>query len=441
MSFRQNPSLKRGMIPAAALATLSLTAWAVEPTRSDSTWPQWRGVSQDGVAIAGEYPMRWSEASVAFKAPVAGLGGSTPVVAGDRAYLTSGVDGQNTLMALSIEDGNVEWQLELGDDKGNKHRKGSGSNPSPVTDGEHVVAYYRSGDLACVSADGRKQWHINLQKEFGEDTLWWDLGSSPLLVDGMVVIAVMQTGPSYVVAYDMESGKQVWKTDRQLNAPEEAAQSYATPLAVTVNGESCIAVMGADHLTLHHASDGKTIGTLGGFNPNGERFFRSIASPVAAANLIVCPYARGATVTVVDMEQLAAGAVTEAIVWFRDDLGSDVPTPTIHGDTVIFVEDGKPAKGSVIGVSIQTGETQWTVEQPRSRHGYSSSPLVADDRVYVTGEDGRVCVIGPLSSANPELLATNDLDDDDLYTVASPVPVDGGFLLRTRHFLYRINAR
>ena len=441
MSLRRNQSTAHWMIMAMALPTFSLTTMAVEPTRSESSWPQWRGSAQDGVAVSGEYPMRWSEATAAFKATVPGLGGSTPVVAGDQVFLTSGVDGKNTLMAMGMEDGSLAWRLELGSDKGNKHRKGSGSNPSPVTDGKNVVAYYRSGDLACVSTDGKKKWHVNLQEEFGEDTLWWDLGSSPLLLDGMVIVAVMQTGPSYVVAYEIESGKQVWKTERQLDAPEEAAQSYATPLAVTINGESCIAVMGADHLTLHKASDGQTMGTLGGFNPDGERFFRSISSPVASGNLIVCPYARGNTVTVVDMAKLASGAGSDSIVWFRDDLGSDVPTPTIHGDTVIFVEDGKPDKGAVMGVSLQTGETQWSIAQPRSRHGYSSSPVVAGDHVYVTGEDGRVCVIGPLSSEKPALVETNDIDDTDLYTVASPVPVENGFLLRTRHFLYRIDAR
>jgi outer membrane protein assembly factor BamB len=413
-------------------------------TTASDLWPQWRGVSQNGAAVGEEFPIRWSESSgIAWKTELPGNGGSTPVIRGTTAYLTSGVDGENMLLAFNIEDGSLKWQTALGSDRGNKHRKGSGSNPSAVIDGDSIFAYFRSGDLACVDSEGNVRWKTNLQDRYGGDTLWWDLGSSPLLTKTAIVVAVMQTGPSYLVAFEKESGQQLWISDRSLGAPEEAAQCYSTPLAVTVNGQDAVAVMGADHLTLHHAADGSELGRLGGFNPDGEKFFRSISSPVAEEKFVVCPYARGATVTGVNMNQLADGKGEDAIAWFRDDLGSDVPTPAALEGRVYVVGDGKRAKGKISCLDIETGRTIWTQQLPKSRGSisFSSSPLVAGNHLYVTQENATTFVIGPLSDPEPEIVSENRIEDDDLYTVASLVPVGDTLLLRSRHHLYRITGQ
>jgi outer membrane protein assembly factor BamB len=424
--------------------TVSALGWASRvaaesPTGVGKTWSQWRGADQNGVAPGNSYPTEWSEEQgIAWKIAVPGSGGSTPVVDETTAYLTSGSADQNWLRAYNLSDGTLKWEVALGKDRGGKHAKGSGSNPSPVIDGDAIYAYYRSGDLACVGADGKVRWQTNLQAKYGEDSLWWDLGSSPTLTENAVVIAVMQTGPSYLVAYDKQSGSELWKTDRMLDAPEEAAQSYSTPLAVTVDGKSAIAVMGADHLTIHDAASGRELGTLGGFNPAGEKYYRSISSPVALGNVIVCPYARGGTLTAVDMTQLVAGKGKEAIVWFRDDLGSDVPTPAANDGRVYVVGDGNQAKGTISCLDIQTGNTIWSVQLTKSRIGYSSSPLLAGDQLYVTQEDATTHVIGPLSAKQPEVLSVNTNGDTEQFTVASPIPVDDSLLLRSRHHLYRI---
>ena len=423
-------------------ASFSYILWAVVATVPTSllakdSWPQWRGAAQNGVAIGERFPIRWSEGSgIAFEVELPGNGGSTPVIDAGTAYLTSGVDGKNMLLAFSTDDGALQWQTALGADRGNKHRKGSGSNPSPVIDGDSIFAYFRSGNLACVDREGNVRWETNLQDRYGEDTLWWDLGSSPILTKDAIVVAVMQSGPSYLVAFDKNSGDEIWKTDRMLDAPEEAAQSYATPLAVQIGGQDAIAVMGADHLTLHRASDGRELGRLGGFNPAGDRFFRSISSPVAEGNLIVCPYARGGTLTAVRMDQLAAGKGKDAIAWVRDDLGSDVPTPAALQGRIYVV--GDKAKGMISCLDIETGKTLWQQQLPKSRIGYSSSPLVAGNHLYVTQEDGTTYVIGPLDQPQPQVVSVNQVGDQEPFTVASPVPVGDSLLLRSRHHLYRI---
>lgn len=408
-----------------------------------ASWPQWRGPQQDGAVAGNHYPLKWSEESgIDWKTKLPGLGGSTPVVAGSTAYLTAGIEGKNSLLAIDTGSGELRWTVELGADTGGKHRKGSGSNPSAVVDAGHVYAYFRSGDLGCVDVQGNVRWQVNLQEKFGEDTLWWDLGSSPLLTDQAVIVAVMQTGPSYLVAFDKQTGDVLWKQDRMLAAPEEAAQSYSTPLAVTVGEQALIAVMGADHLTLHDLQTGAELARLGGFNPTGHKYFRSISSPVADAGIIVCPYARGETLTAVRVSDLLAGKGSDSIAWFRDDLGSDVPTPAAAEGRLYVVGDSNQTKGVVSCLDIQTGNTVWDVELPKSRLSFTSSPLLAGGQLYVTGEDGTTHVIGPIPSAAPERIASNSLADDEPYTVASPIPLeDGSLLLRTRGFLYRIAAR
>lgn len=398
-------------------------------------WSQWRGSDQKGVAPGSSFPTTWNEQDgIVWRVNVPGAGGSTPVVSGGRAYLTTGSEGQNLLLCFAVATGKRLWSATIGSDRGAKHRKGSGANPSAVTDGQLTFAYFRSGDIAAVDAQGKTRWQKNLQEEFGEDTLWWDLGSSPLLTENAVIVAVMQTGPSYLVALDKQSGDVLWQTERILDAPEEAAQSYSTPLAATVDGKKIIAVMGADHLTLHSQDDGKELARLGGFNPKGEKFFRSIASPVISGDIIVCPYSRGSTLTGVKMSALLAGQGDKAIAWMRDDIGSDVPTPASAEGRVYVCGD----KGTVTAIVAETGETIWDLSLPQSRHAFSSSPLVAGDALYVTRENAATYVIGPLSGNKPALVATNELADDQPYTVASLVAVDGGFLLRTKTKLYRI---
>ena len=426
-----------------AAVSAALLVASARPAASETTaWPQWRGASQNGVANGEKFPLRWSEGTgIAWKIDLPGRGGSTPVVQGQTAYLTAGVDDVNKLIAIDLSSGSVKWQASLGDDRGGKHRKGSGSNPSAVVDGNLIYAYFRSGDLGCVDSEGNVKWHTNLQDKYGEDSLWWDLGSSPLLTDQAIVIVVMQTGPSYLAAFDKQSGDELWKVDRMLDAPEEAAQSYTTPLNVKVNGRAAIAVMGADHLTLHQADSGSELARLGGFNPEGEKYFRSIASPVAQGDIIVCPYARGSTLTAVRLSDLVAGKGRDAIAWFHDDNSADVPTPAAHQEKVYVLGDGKRNRGVISCLDMKSGKQLWTVSLEKSRQGFSSSPLIAADHLYATQEDGTTYVVGPLSSDQPQVVATNKIADVEPFTVASLVPVENDLLLRSRNRLYRISGQ
>ena len=422
----------------APLFALLLAALAPQaPVRSEN-WPNWRGPALDGVAAGTGYATTWSpEAHVAWKVTLPGLGASTPAVWGDSIVLTCAIDGKDAAICFD-RSGKEIWRRTLGAEKAGKHAKATGCNPSPVTDGEHVWVYFKSGELAALDlATGAVAWRENLQERFGEDTLWWDLGTSPVLTTDAVVVAVMQTGPSYLAAFGRTDGKLQWKHDRNLDAPEEAAQSYSTPLVVKGEekfGEPAevIFVLGADHVTAHDAADGRELWRVGGLNPAGEKYFRSIASPVVADDLVIAPYARGSTLTAV--KRGGKGDVTKShVAWARKDLGADVPTPAFQDGKLVVCTD----QGKVACLDAPTGKTLWEGELAKNRHAYSASPVLVDGKILVTREDGQSAVLaGPAAAVSRfEVVGEGSVGE---MTVATPVCVDGEIFLRTHDSLWCI---
>ena len=415
---------------ASSLALLS-------PVRSEN-WPNWRGPALDGVAAGTGFATSWSpEAHVAWKVTLPGLGASTPAVWGDSIVLTCAIDGKDAAICFD-RVGKERWRRSLGPEKPGKHAKATGCNPSPVTDGKHVWVYFKSGELAALDlATGVVAWRENLQERFGEDTLWWDLGTSPVLTRDAVVVAVMQTGPSYLAAFGRTDGKLLWKHDRNLDAPEEAAQSYSTPLVVKGEekfGEPAevMFVLGADHVTAHAAADGRELWRVGGLNPAGEKYFRSIASPVVADDLVIAPYARGSTLTAV--KRGGQGDVTTShVAWARKDLGADVPTPAFQDGKLVVCTD----QGKVACLDAPTGKTMWEVELPKNRHAYSASPVLLEGKILVTREDGQSALLaGPADGTGRfEVVGEGSVGE---MTVATPVCVDGRIFLRTHNSLWCI---
>ena len=232
-----------------------------------------------------------------------------------------------------------------------------------------------------------------------------------------------------------------------LDAPEEAAQSYSTPAVVAgdaAKGEPAemLVVLGADHVTAHDAANGKEIWRVGGLNPTGHKYFRSIASPVVAGDFVIAPYARGETITAI--RRGGTGDVTAShVAWVRTDLGADVPTPAVHDGRILVCTD----KGKLECVDAATGKTLVKTELPKNRSAYSASPVIVDGRVIVTREDGESSVLALPSQLNPR--AASGADDFKLLgqgvvdemTVATPVCVDGRIFLRTHDSLWCLGEK
>ncbi len=398
-------------------------------------WPGWRGPHGNGQADGAGYATEWSAVkNIVWKFELTGRGASTPAVTGDRIFVTTTSDGQNVVQCLGM-DGKSQWSKTLGTAVDGKPGKdGTGANPSVTTDGQFVFAYFKSGDFGCFTVEGEQKWHHNLQKMYGEDTLWWDLGTSPVLTKDAVVIACMHSGPSYVAAFAKATGEIVWKQDRDLGAPEEAAQSYATPIVVQDGGREVIVVLGADHVTTHDAATGKEIWRLGGLNPTNHKYFRSIASAAVADGIVIAPYARGESLTAIRMG--GEGDVTRShILWANTGTSADVPTPAIAGNRVFICRDTGDARGTIDCLDLLTGKTIWKGELEKNRNTFRSSPVVADGKLYVARQDGTVFVMDAMGSEF-KLLAKNSIADE--HTVATPVFVDGKIILRTDSHVYLI---
>lgn len=387
---------------------------------SSTPWPRWRGPRDNGSVAEGRYPSGWQDAkNVRWKAKLPGIGCSTPAVANGRILVTCPDQEHNAVLAFDWQ-GQEIWRTKLSAERAGKHRNGSGSNPSPVTDGKLIFAYFKSGELAGLDFDGQVHWKTNLQERFAKDTLYWDVGTSPVLTENDVIISVMHSGESYLAAFNKETGELHWKVSRNYKTSVEGDHSYATPLVLDRDGRQIILVWGAEHLTAHAALDGSILWTCGGFNPEMKGNWVAVASAVTTGDLAIVPYGRGSRVTAVKLD--GRGDVTETNrLWTRENVSAFVPSPVVYKNQVIFVRDG----GEVECLDAQSGKTVWSERFPKHRMKYYASPLIANGLLYAPREDGVVFVADV--SDGFKLLSENDMGER---VIASPVAVGGSLLIR-----------
>ena len=441
------------------LLMLALSDPAVASAGAQSDWPNWRGPGQDGVAVAADYPTEWGDEPL-WTQPLPGRGSSTPVVArfdgGEpQLLLTVSLDDPNSgdgnegtasngVVSYAL-DGTANWQTPISPLVAGKHKKASGANPSIAVGEKLLFAYFKSGMLAALHPDGRIAWTKDLAREFGgydAESLWWDLGTSPVVQGENVIVAMMQSGPSFLVALDQATGDVTWRTDRDTDAPLEAAQSYTTPVVGTYDGRDALFTAGADIVTCHDADNGRELWRIGGLNPEGDKYFRSIASPVLLGtaddnrDMLLVPYARGESVWAIAVPRNVGDPPREA-AWVRNDLGSDVPTPTGSGGVAYILTDKGKQRGTLHAVDVATGQTLGTHTLPRGRDGYSASPVLAGDRLYLIREDGAGFVVDVSDPASMETVSENQVEG---LVVATPVLADGRLFLRTAETLYAFGS-
>ena len=398
-------------------------------------WPAWRGPTGNGISDHVNFPSNFSNTeNVNWKLPLPGVGSSTPAIWGDRIIVTSAIDSKDGVTCFS-KSGKKLWTQKFGSERGGKHKNGSGSNPSPVTDGKYAYLYYKSGTLAALDLDGKKVWEKNLQEEFGADTLWWDLGTSPVLTDEFVIIAVMQeyeggkpseSKDSYLVAFSKDSGKLAWKTNRTYKVKAETGQSYTTPLVVGEKGDEMIITFGSDHLTGHSAKDGNLIWDCGGYNPTDKAMWRVIASPSISNGIVVVPYGRKGHFAAV--KATGKGDITKTNRLWTKDVGADVPSPIAHDGKAYLVTD----RGHIYCFDLESGEEIWNQKLPRSSASYYSSPVIAGERMVLAREDGIVMVM-KLLDGGFDLLSQNEMNER---IIASPIPIDQNLFLRGQKHLF-----
>jgi len=397
----------------------------------DSNWPRWRGPHDNGSIELGNYPVEWKRDAVLWKSSLPGKGCSTPIVWDQRIYVTAPTDGRDSLIAYDWS-GKRAWHAAFGAENPGKHRNGSGCNASPVTDGNCICVYFKSGTLAAVNLDGTIRWQTNLVKRFGADTLYWDHGTSPVLTAKHVVMARMHQGESWLAAFDKVSGKIAWKVARNFKTPREGDHGYSTPVVIRHRGAEALLVWGAQHLTLHDVANGSVIWTCGGFNPEAKALWPSIATPAIVDDVAVIAFGRNdrRLPRLHGIRLGGQGDVTQTHrLWKRSDVGTFVPTPVSYKGQVYIVGD----QGRITCLEPQTGKTVWAANFPKHRAKFYGSPLIAGGRLYAPREDGVVMVAD--IKRGFKLLAENDMGES---VIASPVAVSNRLLIRGIGSLYCI---
>ena len=352
-----------------------------------------------------------------------GKGSSTPAVYGGKIFLTVPIDDHDSVLCYDME-GKQLWEQVLGKDrKGQRvHKNGSTSNPSPVVDSNQIYVYFQSGRLAALTHGGEKKWETNLQDRWGEDTLWWPLGSSPVLAGANVVVPVIQEGKSYLAAFDRKSGEVAWKTDRNYKTQQESDQAYTTPqLAKDEDGNEVIVTWGADHLTGHAVTDGKLLWECGGFNPEDKGMWRVIASPALSDGIVAVPYGRTNFVAGVKIGGKGNTTMSHRI-WEREGFGADCPSPVAKDGRVYILTD----RGGIHCLDLKSGEDIWEDDLPRAGAKFYSSPILAGDLLYAGREDGKLFCVR-IGDDGFELLGEVELGGS---IIAAPVPVDGRLIVR-----------
>lgn len=399
-------------------------------------WLNWRGPTGQGSTPLTTAPSQWSTDSIAWKLPLPGKGTSTPIVVGDRIYLTTPADGEDAVLAVD-RSGKVQWQTKLGPHTKPKHASlASGCNASPVTDGKGIYVYFKSGILAALETDGTVRWKQNLTEKFGQERLFWDQGSSPVVTDRNLILARLHDGESWVAAFDKQTGELRWQEGRNFPAPTENNNGYATPVIYQEGGQPALLIWGSDRLTSHRESDGKVLWTAGGFNPDATGFWPAIATPVIVNGMVIVPVGRDDRPNQARVHGIRLGGTGDVTdthrVWKRDDLGVFVAAPAVYDGRVYLLRH----RGEVVCLDPATGKTLWTGTFPKTAAPYYSSPMIAGGILYAAREDG---VVFTAKVGNQfELLSENPLGER---LIATPVPLPGQLLFRGDKHLFSIAAK
>jgi outer membrane protein assembly factor BamB len=419
-------------------------------------WPQYRGLGASGLAQGQALPTNWNVATgenIRWQTPIPGLAHSSPIVWGDRLYVATVVrPGQPELkvglygdiasvnenephrwrlLALDKATGKVVWDT-LGLEaipRVKRHPKSSHCNSTPATDGQRIVAIFGSEGLFCFDAGGKMLWRKDLGPMdsgfFRVPSAQWGFASSPVIHGGRVIVLCDVQQDSFLAAYDLADGKEVWRTRRQ-DVP-----TWGTPTVVDAAGRKQIVVNGWRHTGGYDLATGQELWKLDG---GGDI---PVPTPVFAHGLIYLTSAHGKYRPLRAIRPDAAGDITPgdpgqtnaAIVWAHARQGNYMQTPIVVGDFLFACNDG----GVLTCCRARTGEIQFSERLTTGGQGFSSSPVSDGRHLYIASEPGVVYVVPATRTFS--LAASNALLDTCMST---PALSEGMLLFRTRERLIAV---
>ncbi len=387
---------------------------------SERNWPRWRGPGGRGISLETDLPFEWDATrnkNIVWKTPIEGEGNSSPVIWGDRIFLTTAFDGghRKALVAIRRSDGELLFVRDAPATAPQKRimEKAGYASSTPVVDGERVVAFLGNYGVVAFDLDGEPLWQHSLPPFEGSH----GTAASPIIWKDLVILMQEQNGgPSLALALDKVSGDLRWSFDRPTSL------GWCSPNLVRVNGEEQL-VYGAHYVVVaYDPRTGDEIWHCGG--PTKE----VVPSLVFGHGHIYSSSGRSGPTLAIRPD--GRGDVTETHLKWRSPRGGPlVPSPVLWKDLLYLVND----TGIVSCLDAHTGKK---VYQSRLRGRFTSSAVAGDDKIYLTNEDGRTTVLR--YGRELEILATNSLGEEVLASLAI---LDGQIFLRARQHLYCIGAR
>ena len=431
-------------------AVTAITTIASQPEGFEKNWHHWRGPNATGAAVDADPPTTWSETeNIRWKVEIPGMGHAAPIIWEDKIFIQSAIkveppeeseqeaDDDNPfggffggrdegpaykfeLLALNRSDGEILWQKTLKEviPHEGTHQDASYASNSPVTDGEHVYAYFGSRGLYCVDMMGNVKWEKDIGIMYKRNT--FGEGSCPVLYENTLVILQDHEGDSFITALDKRTGDVLWKTDR------DERTTWSSPIIVEYGGKAQVITTGTNRVRSYDLATGELLWDGDGLTAN------SIPSPVAAGEYVYLMSGfRGSAFRAVHLTA-ATGDITdsEAVVWEYNRDTPYVPSPLLYKGIIYFL---KSNNGILTAFNVETGQAYYGPQRLEGVSGVYASIVGAGDRVYIAGRNGVVNVVqhGP----EFQVLAENRLDDS---FNASPAVVDSELYLRGTRHLYCI---
>ena len=428
-------------------------------TAAAQNWPSFRGPGAAGVADGNNLPATWNVsngANIAWKRPTPGLAHSSPIVWGDRVFVTTAVSSRGgdsfkrglygegdaaddrsvqqwKLLCLNRKTGAILWErlAYQGVPKEKRHMKATYANATPATDGEIVVAFFGSQGLYAYNLEGKAMWSRDLGRlDVGAYDLpeyEWGTASSPIVYRELVIVQCDQQKGSFLTALDAKTGKTVWRAER------EELPSWGTPTIVSGRARDELVTNSSNFIRGYDPLTGKELWRLGGSSKI------TAPTPIDAGGLIVVASGRRPEAPIFAVHTGASGDITlaadqtrnSAVAWSKTQRGSYMPTPLFYRGILYVLGNA----GIFDAYDSQTGREIYRQRIPHQGSGFSASPVASDGRIYLSSEDGDIFVAS--SGEHFELLKTNSMEDPVMATPA----ISGGLLMvRTQHALYAIGA-
>lgn len=430
------------------------------PAKSNGSWPSFRGPNASGVAEGQNLPDEWNAKTgqnILWRTPVPGLAHSSPIVWGNRLYVTSAVssdpkaafrpglygDGDASkdrsthkwmLYAVDKRTGKVVWERVAfaGEPREKRHIKATYANSTPATDGRIVVAWFGSQGVYAYDVNGKFLWKVDLGRidlgAYDIPTFEWGSASSPVIWNDLVILQCDTQTDSFIVALNANTGETVWKTDR------DELPSWGTPtVATTSKGEELIA-NASNFIRAYDPRTGKELWRL------GKSSKITAPTPIFADDVLVVASGRGPERPIFVVKAGARGDLTlpdgktssDAIIWSRTGRGSYMPTPLIYKGILYVLGNN----GTFDAYNLKTGDELYRQRLPLVGNGFSASPVAADGKIYLPNEDGDILVV----SAGEKFahVATNSMGE---LLMATPALSEGVMYVRTAQSLFAVGRK